>query len=436
MQTQFRRSLVLVVFAASVLAVAPLLNAKAATTAPRLAGQIPTSLTMTLVQNWHTTLRAGDHAVKTWTFTPQCASGGCTTLLKRPSITEGSTNVYEYTLKPVSAHDYRGVSKTTIVNCFLTNGTEIANAYTQVQTLTLHVARASRGKAVSYTGTNVNTSTPNATGRGERRRTGIAARHLQGLRRLGRESQRAIVSLIGTQSTRTGGGSKAIVVFMAASGSGGRAVRLRCGSRTRGPIPHINGRTACAIGRAGSTAAVRRARRTSTGWGDTTIGRAGVDGTGKNDAFIDPGADIQLAGDLAVDSSHIYFTEAHGCSYGTGLPPCVYEKSIGRADLDGGNVDQQFIATGSDSVDGLRVDPSYDLRLDEQHRTIVRARLDGTHVSRSFIRLDDTPCGIAVWGRYLYWTGYASIGRAYLDGTHVNPYFINNLNRPCGLAVG
>src|SRR5205085_2488368 len=48
--------------------------------APRLAGKFQTDLKVTYVKSL-VGVAAGSHAVRTWTFTPKCASGSCTTVL-------------------------------------------------------------------------------------------------------------------------------------------------------------------------------------------------------------------------------------------------------------------------------------------------------------------------------------------------------------------
>jgi len=73
----------------------------------------------------------------------------------------------------------------------------------------------------------------------------------------------------------------------------------------------------------------------------STIGRANLDGTGVNQNFI-----MFVAGQgVAVDSGHIYWTNA-----GVGV------NTIGRANLDGTGVNQSFI-TLTTSLFMVAVDP-------------------------------------------------------------------------------
>jgi len=129
--------------------------------APRLAGSYQTVLRITAETNL-TAVHAGQEAVKAWTFKPKCASGGCTTMLVRPSIATGSTSTYTYTLRPVSATKYTGSIAPTPVLCLFTNGKQVPGGYVNHQTMVLNVTKASGGKVVAYSGTNqtVNVLTP------------------------------------------------------------------------------------------------------------------------------------------------------------------------------------------------------------------------------------------------------------------------------------
>ena len=118
----------------------------------------------------------------------------------------------------------------------------------------------------------------------------------------------------------------------------------------------------------------------------TTIGRAALDGSQLNNNFI---ATTDAARSVAVDSQHIYWT--HGTT-GSG--------AIGRAKLDGSDVQPNFIPHSA---------------------------------SGPF-----SPTGIAVTATHIYWaslTGTSNIGRANLDGSQPNNDFINDPNGLCGLAV-
>lgn len=71
--------------------------------------------------------------------------------------------------------------------------------------------------------------------------------------------------------------------------------------------------------------------------------------------------------------------------------------------------------------------------------TIGRANIDGTNVNNSFISTGQVPFGLAVDDSYIYWSNAGTdntIGRANLDGTGVNNTFITLPTVIQGLAVG
>jgi hypothetical protein len=177
MYQRIRLGLGAAVFAA-ILALVPLLSAGAA--APRLAGTYQTNLTIAYAKNV-VNVKAGDHAVRPWTFNPLCTRGGCLTVLYRPSIAPGSTTVYAYTLKPVSATQYKGSIKPALVACFFSNGTQVAKAYTNHQTLVLIVTKAAGGKVLHYSGTVHTLNLPTAVGKARGCNPRRATSDLQGL---------------------------------------------------------------------------------------------------------------------------------------------------------------------------------------------------------------------------------------------------------------
>jgi virginiamycin B lyase len=115
-----------------------------------------------------------------------------------------------------------------------------------------------------------------------------------------------------------------------------------------------------------------------------------------------------------ADSGHIYWAN---------------DFNIGRANLDGTDVNQNFIAVpdGPSGVSALAVNARYIYWTDETAGTIGRARLDGTQVNQQFITGAAFPqTGLAIDSRYIYWVNNTAgtIGRARLDGTEVNQQFI------------
>ncbi len=161
---------------------------------------------------------------------------------------------------------------------------------------------------------------------------------------------------------------------------------------------------------------------------EPTIGRATKGGSGVDQFFISvPAGDLAPCG-VAVDSHFIYWANT---GFGSGT-------TVGRANLDGSNpID--FIAGGSGPC-GVAVDGQHIYWANNASGTIGRANLDGTDITQDFIpNAGTTPCGVAVDGSHIYWAnsfGGSTIGRANLDGSDVQPSFISDLPSPCGVAVG
>jgi virginiamycin B lyase len=149
--------------------------------------------------------------------------------------------------------------------------------------------------------------------------------------------------------------------------------------------------------------------------GTNTVGRANLDGTSPNPGFIGGASHPVGAG---VHGSYVYWANS---------------ATIGRANVDGSGVNQSFIAA----------DVPIDVAFDDGHiywanfgsATIGRANLDGTGVNQSFITLPDSPRGVAVDDRYVYWTGSGTVGRANLDGSGADQSFIAPGGTPAGIVV-
>jgi hypothetical protein len=102
--------------------------------------------------------------------------------------------------------------------------------------------------------------------------------------------------------------------------------------------------------------------------------------------------------------------------------------TIGRAELEGGGVEQSFIPLPAGSQPcGVVVDGDHIFWADGVSK-IGRAKIDGTDVDPSFITGADFPCGpsINAASKTIYWANTANqtIGKANLDGTHVQQGFI------------
>ncbi len=156
----------------------------------------------------------------------------------------------------------------------------------------------------------------------------------------------------------------------------------------------------------------------------TSIGRASIDGTDVNQTFIS-GAD-QTTGQLAADASFLYWYNNDG-------------HSIARANLDGTGVDLNFIGGASSAGLGVAVDANY-IYWTRTQQGVGRANLDGTGVSETFISDPAAGGAMAVDAAHIYWPrddglGNTGIARANLDGTGVNTSFMTNVAAVRALAV-
>jgi hypothetical protein len=166
-----------------------------------------------------------------------------------------------------------------------------------------------------------------------------------------------------------------------------------------------------------------------------TIGRADLDGSNVDQSFITTNA--PQAVDIVVDGGHIYWLDER---------PGQSNSAIGRAGLDGSNVDPSFITTAGHDVDGaLAVDDGHiywtNHNWTDPHYTIGRANLDGTGIDQDFFEppggLTDQGGGLAVDAEHIYWVTWnvGVIGRADIDGTNADPNFIDPDSAPEDLAV-
>ena len=163
---------------------------------------------------------------------------------------------------------------------------------------------------------------------------------------------------------------------------------------------------------------------------DNSIGRARLNGTRRNQRFI---GGVIFARDLVVTRRHIYWTSDQ--TIGS-------DASIGRASVDGTAIDRAFIPlSGPEFTTPLEVDvrggyiywanayPTY---------TIGRARTDGTEVDERFITDGvSNPFGLAVDRFHIYWSnrGTRSISRASIDGSNPEIEFIEDTGRVPSLDV-
>lgn len=153
---------------------------------------------------------------------------------------------------------------------------------------------------------------------------------------------------------------------------------------------------------------------------DASIARARVNGTQVDLDFIpfaDP-ANYSTPTELAVVGDYIYWTNAYKAY------------TIGRARIDGSDVNQAFIAGPPinpylprlHNPFGLAANEDYIYWGDRGSRSIARASIDGTNVDIQFIPDAGAVSSLALYGKYLYWPGRdRTLMRAKLDGSHLKP---------------
>ncbi len=109
--------------------------------------------------------------------------------------------------------------------------------------------------------------------------------------------------------------------------------------------------------------------------------------------------------------------------------------SVARFDPSNGGGVLDFVSGGRD---GVAVNSTYIYWTNEDTFTIGRANLDGTDVDENFIT-GLLANAVAANDKFIYWTetgaGTDSIGRARIDGTEFDPTFISNLTNAGGIAV-
>lgn len=166
---------------------------------------------------------------------------------------------------------------------------------------------------------------------------------------------------------------------------------------------------------------------------DGSIGRARLDGGDVEQRFIPNAAgeridDVNEACGLTVTASHIYWADTN-------------QNTIAEADTATGADVSQFIPARSPC--GVAVSGSHIYWADNLDRgSIGRANLDGSDPTDDFISGASGPCGLAVAGGWLYWansgagTTGSTIARARIGGAGVDERYVTGASSPCGVAVG
>ena len=167
--------------------------------------------------------------------------------------------------------------------------------------------------------------------------------------------------------------------------------------------------------------------------GQTSIGRAKINGGAVNNAFI---ANLTNVHGVAVNSNFIYWTQGSGAT-----------SSIGRANLDGSGVNPNFLTSSSAGLNfvpgsppaGIAVNSAGIYWVNGGTATIGRANIDGSAPNASLINVAGaTVCGIAATDSFVYWLDSSigqRIGRADAFGGSPNLTFIPNVSANCGLAA-
>jgi virginiamycin B lyase len=164
--------------------------------------------------------------------------------------------------------------------------------------------------------------------------------------------------------------------------------------------------------------------------GTGSIGRADIEGTlpSVKQDFI-TGATNPLG--IDVDASHIYWVNV-GARFG------ISTRTVGRAELDGTEVGQEFIQAVSGDV-AVNASKIYSSGASEGDGFIRRVNLDGENEDEFLFTVPGTEEGpsLALDGSHLYWTnnGEGTIGRSELNGTSPEESFISGADHPKGLAL-
>lgn len=162
--------------------------------------------------------------------------------------------------------------------------------------------------------------------------------------------------------------------------------------------------------------------------GDSTsgsIGRANLNGSAANQLFIPHDAGVGDPSGIAVTPSAIYWQHDGN--------------QIGRASIDGTGVDPAFISA-TNSGCGLAADSNFLYFLNEGGTRIGRATLDGASVAPDFASIPEAFCGLSVDYNYLYWGSDSgnTVGVVPVAGGAADPDYIDAGTMgggPSGVAV-
>lgn len=170
------------------------------------------------------------------------------------------------------------------------------------------------------------------------------------------------------------------------------------------------------------------------------IARLDLNGKGLLAGYVSNPYPHGNVGAVAVNKQYIFFSGSQGV--------------IGRADLNGGNVEPDLFNIPQPLQDGMPAPFELDadhlvatgryvywstgdgpIAIDQTNNAVWRAEVDGRDVEPSFIQTESPVRSLAVADDHIYWATNDSIARASLDGTNVDEYFIPLTEPAAGLAV-
>lgn len=143
--------------------------------------------------------------------------------------------------------------------------------------------------------------------------------------------------------------------------------------------------------------------------GNGTIGRAKLDGTEVNQKFIEGATQPR---NVKVDAGHIYWGNWTA-------------NTVGRAAINGTEVNQSFI-TGGSEVDEIAIDATHIYWANRGTGKIGRATIAGAEVTQEFIIGGTNLHGLIVDAEHIYWLNetLGTIGRATIAGGEVTQSWI------------
>ena len=153
--------------------------------------------------------------------------------------------------------------------------------------------------------------------------------------------------------------------------------------------------------------------------------RAGLNGAGAHPFIF--GADHACG--IAVNDTHIYWVNR-------GDPNAITTGHIGRARLNGTQVDQRFIPNVGTEACGVDVSASHIFW--GAGTTVGRANLDGSGKNNALIGEQGSHvCGVDATSSFLYWANETSnqIARGALDGSFSQSNYVAGVGIVCGVAV-